>query len=189
MKPMAPLAREHDLIKKAVGLLEASMEHILETGKGDLVVEDALLDFFAIYAERLHHGKEEGILFKNLNMKPITAEHRATMEKLLDDHREQHELLLGLEEEVRRYAAGRRESLGEVISFHRGLARLYRMHMSIEDRQFFVPVMDYFTQHEQQEMLDAVRTFDANIVHGIYGERVRHMLQRARQRLPAGGKL
>lgn len=187
MKPTAPLMREHALMREAIGLLETGMEHMLETGEGDLGFERALTDFFSIYAGRLHHGKEEEILFKELDAKSITAEHRATMDKLLEDHRQSRGFVAGLEESVRRYAAGRRESLGDIISIHRRLAQLYRMHMQIEDKQFFVPVMDYFTEEEQVHMLDAARAFDANIMHRIYEERVRNMAERLQHRLPAGG--
>jgi hemerythrin-like domain-containing protein len=61
--PIAVLAEEHALILRAVELLERGLAR-LEVGTsigGPFFA--ALVEFFQVFADRYHHGKEEGILF------------------------------------------------------------------------------------------------------------------------------
>jgi len=44
------------------------------------------VDFFRIYADRCHHGKEEDILFRELVKKPLSTEERNVLAELVDEH-------------------------------------------------------------------------------------------------------
>ena len=48
------------------------------------------------------------------------------------------------------------------------LSWLYPKHIELEDRHFFIPVMDYFTEDEQQKMVGEFFEFDRNIIHNKY---------------------
>lgn len=62
--PMQILVDEHVLIKRWLALIPALIENIdLKNNKGRQVFIDGL-DFIRSYADRLHHGKEEEILFQ-----------------------------------------------------------------------------------------------------------------------------
>lgn len=41
-----------------------------------------------------------------------------------------------------------------------------------EDKHFFIPVINYFNQAEQESMLEEEREFDRNFIHEIYKEKV-----------------
>ena len=48
------------------------------------------------------------------------------------------------------------------------LIDLYPKHIEKEDKRFFVPVMDYFNDQEQKEMLEQMREFDKKLIHEKY---------------------
>jgi len=61
--PVAILAEEHALILRAVDLLERGLARLeAGTSRGGPFFA-ALVEFFQVFADRYHHGKEEGILF------------------------------------------------------------------------------------------------------------------------------
>jgi len=61
--PMQVLVDEHVTIKRWLALIPSVVEHIdLATDEGVQVIVDGI-DLIRSYADRLHHGKEEGILF------------------------------------------------------------------------------------------------------------------------------
>ena len=66
MLPTGPLMMEHRIIERMVKLMNEESHRIEERGRVDLGFIDATLDFLRTYADRCHHGKEEGILFKDL---------------------------------------------------------------------------------------------------------------------------
>ncbi|MFW2368663.1 MAG: hemerythrin domain-containing protein [Desulforhopalus sp.] len=61
--PMQLLVNEHVVIKRWLALIPSVIENIdLATDEGIQIVEDGI-DLIRSYADRLHHGKEEDILF------------------------------------------------------------------------------------------------------------------------------
>ncbi len=63
MKPTDILVREHEVILEALGALRELAGRIDAGQKPPAEAADALADFIASYADALHHGKEEKMLF------------------------------------------------------------------------------------------------------------------------------
>src|SRR5450756_373860 len=87
MKPIGPLMREHRLIEKMLSFFEGETKKITEQNKVDPLFIDTAVDFIRTYADRTHHGKEEGILFRDLIKKQISREHIRIMEDLVAEHK------------------------------------------------------------------------------------------------------
>ncbi len=65
MKARGLLMIEHRLIEKMLLLAETKIGK-MDEDTFDPVFFDQIVDFIRFYADRTHHGKEEGILFKKL---------------------------------------------------------------------------------------------------------------------------
>jgi len=52
------------------------------------------------------------------------------------------------------------------------LIDFYPKHIEKEDRNFFMPIMKYFSQEEKEVMLQEEREFDKNLVHQTYQDRI-----------------
>ena len=173
MKPIGPLMREHRLIERMVGLLKGELDSIRGKGEVDRLFIEKAVDFFRTYADRTHHGKEEDILFKALNGKQLSAEHRKIMDELVDEHVEARKTVSSLSESNRRYERDRGEAvLGEIIQCLEKLVKLYPEHIEKEDKHFFYPILDYFTREEQDDMLGDFWDFDRMMIHEKYGKLV-----------------
>jgi len=48
------------------------------------------------------------------------------------------------------------------------LVNLYPEHIRKEDKEFFFPVMEYFTESEQEDILRRFRDFDRQMIHEKY---------------------
>lgn len=159
---------EHRLIEKIVGLLEKELLEINAGRKPDAKFIYAAVDFFRTYADRTHHGKEEDILFRDLSAKPITEEHKRIVAELLDEHVLARKNVLGLYEANDRYEKGDTAAVSDIASAIKNLTELYPMHIEKEDRHFFIPTMEYFTEDEQVKMLREFYLFDRNMIHEKY---------------------
>jgi hemerythrin-like domain-containing protein len=167
MKPIGPLMWEHRLIEKMLGLFEGEIKRINERNRVDTVFIDMTVDFIRTYADRTHHGKEEDILFRDLERKELSPEHARIMNELVEEHRYARKTVGKLVDAKERYLKGEHTS-GEVIALMKELARFYPEHIEKEDKHFFLPCMDYFSREEQDRMLGEFHEFDRNMIHEKY---------------------
>ena len=179
--PVAPLMIEHRMIERMIALIRLKTTRAEATGVADVRFVDAAVDFVRVYADRLHHGKEEGILFRELAAKPLSDEHRRVMDELVAEHVFGRQTTTRLVEAKLRYVAGESGALIDILDRCFALAEFYPKHIEKEDRRFFVPVMRYFTPAEQDRMLAEEREFDRKFVHAHYASVVDGWTQDATQ--------
>ena len=168
MIPIGPLMREHRLIEQMVSLLRQELDGVGRGNSPDVAFIDAATDFFRIYADRTHHGKEEDILFRDLSGKELAQEHRSIMQELLDEHVLARKTVGRLVAAKEDYAKGNVDSLGEILNSMRELVMLYPSHIEKEDKHFFYPCMEYFSKQEQDDMLQEFWDFDQKMIHEKY---------------------
>lgn len=69
MMPVGPLMIEHRLIERMIEVIRKKIKIMRTEQAADTqFIEDAV-EFIRIYADRCHHGKEEDILFRELDKK------------------------------------------------------------------------------------------------------------------------
>jgi len=170
MKPIGPLMQEHRIIERMVKILEKELKNIRRTGKIHPNVILSGVDFFRTYADRTHHGKEEDILFRDLTKKNLSTEHKNIMNKLVDDHILARKTVGALLEAYSDFIQGNNDSIKEIISNMEKLVTLYPEHISVEDTAFFYPCMEYFSNEEQQNMLQEFWAFDQKMIHEKYSK-------------------
>ncbi len=219
MLPVGLLMMEHRIIERLMPPIRSAVEAGRREGRIDIRFVDRVLDFIRTYADRCHHGKEEDILFKALEGKPLAAEHRATLNELVEEHKMGRQKVRELREAVEAYRRARgdhgdncegdgaeggsgdagsrgrggddrggsrgggrsgegdddsaaRDALLIILDHLEFLATFYPGHIQKEDRDFFLPVMDYLDDAEKAAMLEAEREFDMGLIHDLYRERV-----------------
>ncbi len=172
MKPIGPLMIEHRLIERMVTLLGGALETMKKKMEVNTDLINAGVDFFRIYADRTHHGKEEEIFFRDLSMKELSAEDKIMMERLIQEHIWARQAVTKLDAANSRYAQGDRDALKDMTYELEKLVTFYPMHIEKEDKEFFLPVMKYFSVQEQRAMLDEFWKFDQSMIHEKYRKMV-----------------
>ncbi|MDD3718099.1 MAG: hemerythrin domain-containing protein [Actinomycetota bacterium] len=168
MMPIGPLMTEHRLIERMAKLLEGAAVNAGSEKRVDAVFIDRAVDFFRTYADRTHHGKEEDILFRELEKKGLSEEHERVMLELVEEHRYARRKVGMLVEAREVYLAGDPGAANEIEAIIMELVGFYAAHITKEDRHFFIPVMEYFNRDEQDAMLEEFREFDRGMIHEKY---------------------
>jgi hemerythrin-like domain-containing protein len=168
MQPIGLLMKEHRLIERMIPLIEKTIQKSKETHKIDVKFITISIEFFRNYADKTHHGKEEDILFESLKKIQISMEHKKTMEQLIEDHKTSRAIIAELEDANSQYANGNESVIGIIQEKLRQLTILYPRHIEIEDKQFFFPIMDYFTRKESDDMIQQFFDFDKNMIHEYF---------------------
>ena len=168
MMPIGPLMIEHRLIERMLVLMQAA----LRQAEHDNRVSDEFITmathFIRAYADRCHHGKEEDILFRALEQKPLSEEHQRTLQELVEEHQWARKHTSALVDANARHENGDREALSEIVHHLRLLIHFYPQHIEKEDKHFFIPIMAYFADHEKEALLQAGYAFDSRLIHEEY---------------------
>jgi hemerythrin-like domain-containing protein len=123
---MKALTEEHRHILKAVDALERECNKVSAGKAIDKGFFTGAIDFIRNYADRLHHAKEEDILFTEM-CKDTVEMHCNPTEQMLHEHELGRNFVKGMEDGVRE---GNRK---KVADNGLGYARLLREHIYKED--------------------------------------------------------
>lgn len=172
MMPFGPLMTEHRVIEKMIPLIRREAERGRREGRIEIAFVDLMIDFFRAYADRCHHGKEEDLLFRALDRKPLKPGHRAVLNELLEEHRISRTTLTELDRALDTFRGGDQSALSSVLDRLESLAALYPPHIYKEDARFFIPSMDYFDAAEREALIAAEREFDRKLIHELYHKKL-----------------
>jgi hemerythrin-like domain-containing protein len=168
MQARGPLMIEHRLIERMISVIKDVLAEIPSEHKVDPVVVDIAVDFIRVYADLTHHGKEEDILFRELNNKPLNAEDLQIMKELIDEHVFGRQTTKALVDANTRYRNGDDTALTEIAAKLQTLTEFYPKHIEKEDKVFFPSSRRYFTDEEDQAMLAEFWEFDRKMIHEKY---------------------
>lgn len=142
--PTAALRQEHEVILRALAILER-LGQALERGEPiDRTALTWLIDFFRTFADRCHHGKEEQHLFPALERHGIPRE-GGPLAVMLHEHEQGRALLSAMDQ-------GGELQTTEAI---RGYAGLLRAHIDKENNVLFPLAEQVLPEEEQRGLMDA----------------------------------
>ncbi|HOO70551.1 MAG TPA: hemerythrin domain-containing protein [Spirochaetota bacterium] len=170
MKPRGPLMIEHRLIEKMLIIANKELVNIKNNKTVDSIFIDTLVDFIRIYADRTHHGKEEDILFKELDNKKLNDKDKKGMQELIDEHIAARKIVKELVEAKTKYIEGDSKSINTIIDKLTFLINFYPVHIKKEDKVFFPDTEKYFSNEELDKMLNDFWDFDKKMIHEKYNK-------------------
>jgi len=165
--------REHRFIERMIASLAKERDIIKATGKVHSDFLSAAVDFFRVYGDKSHHGKEEDILFQKLSEKPLSIEHRRTMSLLIDEHNTARTYIRMLDGGRERSVQNSLGAAREIIETIEKIQVLYTKHIETEEKHFFYPAMDYFNEDEQAQMIQDFYDYDQTINREKYESMVK----------------
>ena len=168
MQARGPLMIEHRLIERMLAIIQERLVEAEKTRKIDPSFVDTAVDFVHTYADRTHHGKEEDILFRDLNKKGLSEADRRVMNELIAEHAFGRSTTKELVEANTRYRNGDSAALEDIAGCLHTLVDFYPKHIAKEDKVFFPASRAYFTEAEDQAMLDEFWAFDREMIHEKY---------------------
>ncbi len=178
MKPRGLLMIEHRLIEKMLALIDLEIKKSLNESKIDSLFIDSAVDFIRTYADRTHHGKEEDILFKELEKKNISAPDMKMMLELIEDHKKARKTVRELVESNEKYLKGAKDEFDIIIQKLKWLIEFYPRHIKKEDASFFPDTEKYFSQAELDILLKKYEDFDRNMIHEKYSNLISQLKER-----------
>lgn len=132
----AELREEHQLILKVVDVLEEIMNRGSTAAELDLAGVSACITFFRQFTDACHHGKEEGLLFPELEAQGMPV-HGGPIAVMLEEHRIGRSLVGRMAESADALRDGREEGFEQLGRAARDYVELLRGHILKENEVLF----------------------------------------------------
>ena len=179
------LRKEHDAILR---MLDVTEEVARQLDACRPVAPERLfelLEFFRLFADRCHHGKEEDLLFPLLERKGLPRA-GGPVGVMLYEHEEGRALIREMFEAAEAFRGGAAEARGRWAAAARQYILLLRDHISKENNVLFVIAENLLTPAEQGDLAAAFEKVDEEKMGSGTHERLHALMDKlAAEILPA----
>ena len=151
MTPTGQLQEEHQGITLMLKILEKVCAKMEAREKVDPDHLERIVEFFRVFADKCHHGKEEDLLFPEMEKAGIPRE-RGPIGVMLAEHTQGRAYVRGMGEAANRYKQGELRSGAEFVENARNYIALLTQHIQKENNILF-PMGDRVLAKEKQEEL------------------------------------
>lgn len=150
----AQLREEHRLILQVVGVLDTIVDRAGHGGPLDLEGLGDCIAFFRLFTDACHHGKEEGLLFPELESRGLPAD-SGPIAVMLEEHRRGRDLVARMGRALEGATTGEEAARKDLEGAARDYADLIRSHISKEDGVLFEMADQLVVDHACRELCAA----------------------------------
>ena len=151
MTPTQVMEAEHRLIETVVKAL-GGVAAALEKGQpGGAAILPTAVEFFRVYADKLHHGKEETVFFPMLVKRGVPPQ-GCPIGGLNHEHEKGRALVQALADQAPAYAQGKPGAKEALLETLRGIVDLYQNHIWKEEAMVFPMADKVLTAADQAEL-------------------------------------
>ena len=151
--------RNIETVVKALGDLAVTIE---KGQRAEVALLETAVEFLRIYADKLHHGKEEALFFPMLVKRGVPPQ-GCPIGGLNHEHEKGRALVGSLEEWVASYEQRKPGAQVGLVQTLRGISDLYQNHIWKEDAMVFPMADKVFTEADQQELSEKFAEVDKSI--------------------------
>lgn len=159
MTPTDELKEEHQGILLMLKILDKVCVKLESKEKVDPDHLERIVEFFRVFADKCHHGKEEDLLFPEMEKSGVPKE-RGPIGVMLIEHDQGRAFVKGMGEAATRYKKGGSTGLAEFTKNARDYIALLTQHINKENNILF-PMGDRVVSREkQEELVEAFETLE-----------------------------
>jgi hemerythrin-like domain-containing protein len=144
--------QEHRVIEQVLDCLDIMAQRAKTTNELDVESAIQAIDFLTNFADRCHHGKEEGCLFPLLEEKGFSRAQGPTG-VMICEHEEGRRLIHNIAISASAVAAGSVESIGKFAAHAKAYSQLLREHIHKEDHCLFRMADKVLNEQDQLRLL------------------------------------
>jgi hemerythrin-like domain-containing protein len=153
MKPTEILSAEHRVIEQVLNVLERMTRKAEATGAIEKEPARDAVDFFRMFADKCHHGKEEAQLFPAMEAKGFPRNGGPTG-VMMQEHDQGRACVRGMAEAIEK------DNVPSFVRNGRSFIELLRQHIQKEDHCLFSMADQAFNADDQAKLLAAFETVE-----------------------------
>jgi hemerythrin-like domain-containing protein len=183
-EPTRILRDEHDVILKGLTLLEACSESLQEGESVSPNTLDSLIEFFRLFADKTHHGKEEALLFPAMIEKGFSRE-TGPIHCMLSDHEQNRALTKRMIQASSEYRSGDKSAALRFAHAADEYIYVLREHIQKENMVLFNMAEQVLTSAEEPSLMVKFRDVDDNQIGQAEIARLKAILTQVEEVVPA----
>ena len=151
MKAIEILNDEHRIIEQGLGVLENVTRRVVEGEPMPPGKLEELLDFFANYADKIHHGKEERLLVPQMEDRcggRYLGPHNELLDRMEQEHKEGRALIARMGETWTRLPKEPRAK-DEFVAASRNYTHMLRGHIRMEEEDLFPEMENLLSDYDR----------------------------------------
>jgi hemerythrin-like domain-containing protein len=145
------LRKEHDAILRMLDATEHVAASLAVGASIPAHILSNAIEFFRLFADRCHHGKEEELLFPALEKKGMPRS-EGPIGVMLREHDSGRTLIAEMAQAAKAYESGDKEAGGKWAKAAMSYSRLLRDHIAKENNILFVMAERLLTPTEQEQL-------------------------------------
>jgi hemerythrin-like domain-containing protein len=151
VKATEQLRDEHEGVKLMLRILGMICDKLDDGEVADTGHLERIMEFFTVFVDKCHHGKEEDLLFPAMVAAKIPGV-EGPIAVLLSEHRRGREYVRAIREAIARYSAGKREAASILTGNAKAYSGLLLPHIDKEDNILY-PMADASLPEQKHEEL------------------------------------
>jgi hemerythrin-like domain-containing protein len=182
-EPTRILRNEHDVILRGLDILESCSEKLEAGEKVSPDTLDSLIEFFRLYADKTHHGKEEALLFPAMIEKGFSRE-SGPIHCMLSEHEQNRALTRQMIQASAEYRAGDKAAAERFTNSARDYIYVLRQHIQKENMVLFNMAEEVLGPAEEPMMLAKFQHVDQDEIGEAEIARLAGILTRLEEAVP-----
>jgi len=171
------LRHEHDAILNMLGATEEVARRLGNQESVEPRVLEDLQEFFSLFADRCHHGKEEDLLFPLLEKKGLPRG-GGPIGVMLMEHDQGRDLVMQMSEAARLYGTGNNDAGVRWAATALQYVQLLREHIEKENQILFVMAERMLSGEEQRTLAEAFEKVEIEKMGAGTHERLHGMMDK-----------
>ena len=160
MKPIQDLIAEHEAVKLTLRILDKICSNIEQTQKiSNPEHLNQLIEFFSVFVDQCHHGKEEELLFPALEASGVPRE-KGPIGVMLAEHQQGRDYIQKMKEAISQYDEGHQEAAAKLVKNARGYITLLRQHIDKENNVLFPIGDNRLSEKKKEELWEGFETIE-----------------------------
>jgi hemerythrin-like domain-containing protein len=137
MNPIEELIAEHEAVRVTLKILNRIILEIEKTSEANNPKHlEQLLEFFSVFVDRCHHGKEEDLLFPALEEIGVSRQ-GGPIGVMLNEHQQGREHVIAMKKALTQYSDGGVEAAKTLVKHARSYIELLSQHIDKENGVLF----------------------------------------------------
>ncbi|MEJ2658271.1 MAG: hemerythrin domain-containing protein [Desulfobacterales bacterium] len=171
MKPIQDLITEHEAVKLTLRILDKICSNIEQTQKiSNPEHLNQLIEFFSVFVDKCHHGKEEELLFPALEASGVPRE-KGPIGVMLAEHQQGRDYIQKMKKAISQYNEGHQEAAAKLVKNARGYITLLRQHIDKENNVLFPIGDNRLSEKKKEELWEGFETIERQKIGvGKHGE-------------------
>ncbi len=160
------LKEEHKVIKVILDVLEEITKRAEKREKIDSDDVLKIIDFIRTFADKCHHGKEEDLLFVEMEKAGVPKE-GGPIGVMLQEHDIGRNYVRGMDEAIKKYKSNK-TGIKEFIENAYGYVDLLRQHIDKEDNILYMMADMHLSSAQQEKLIKEFDKVEEKMGEGVH---------------------